>query len=102
MHAVAKIGLAVSSACLWMASVQPGTAQEMVRGYALIETEPGTEVPDALGDLMNCKGLTKSWVGSEVIAFIECNDLKSLNEAIGRMPEIAGVLQTTLLSVKRE
>ena len=102
MGAVMTIGrMAVLGACSWIASPQPGLAQEMVRAYALIETEQGSNLPEALGDLMNCKGLTTSWVGSEVVAYIECNDLKSLNDAIGSIPEIDGVVQTTLWSVKR-
>lgn len=102
MRAVMTMGrLAILGACSWIASLQPGMAQEMVRAYALIETEQDAKLPEALGDLMNCKGLTTSWVSSEVVAYIECNDLKSLNEAIGRIPEIDGIVQTTLWSVKR-
>lgn len=102
MRALLAIGrVATIGACSWTASLQPGMAQEMVRAYALIETEQGSSLPEALGDLMNCKGLTTSWVLSEVVAYIECTDLKSLNEAIGRIPEIDGVLQATLWSVKR-
>jgi hypothetical protein len=94
--------LAMLCACSWMASLQPSMAQERVRAYALIETAQGAEVPEALGGLMNCKGLTTSLMSSEVIAHIECNDPKSLNEAItGRIPEIEGVLRTTIWSIKR-
>ena len=89
-------------ACCWMAFLQPSMAQERVRAYALIETDQGTKLPDALGGLMNCKGLTASLVSSEVVAHIDCNDLESLNEAItGRIPQIEGVRRTTIWSVKR-
>ncbi len=103
MRALMKIGLvAISCACSWIASVQPGVAQDMVRGYALIETEPGNHIPDSLGSLMNCKALTHPLLGSDVIASIECNDLESLNQAMGEIPKIAGVQQVTLWSVKKE
>ena len=103
MHVSAKMGLVtISCACSWLGSVPAAGAQEMVRGYALIEQKPGETVPDGLGSLMNCKALTHALLGPDVVASIECNDLDSLNQAIAEIPKIAGVQQITLWSVKKE
>ena len=102
MSAIPKCScLAMLGASSLVAYVPPALAQEMVRAYALIETSQGTSLPEALGGLMNCKGLTTSWVSSEVVAHIQCNDLNSLNVAMGDILEIDGVLQITLWSVER-
>ncbi len=95
----ARVGRFAATLCLLfsIAVLQAAMAGESVRAYVLIETAPGT-VDTVIGSLGlgNCKALTESLWHSEIIAHIQCNDLKSLNTAItDSIAQIEGVSRTT-------
>ena len=74
-----------------------------VRAYVLIETTPErTEaVHDAVGHgLTNCLALGTTFRTSEVLAHLECNDVKDLYEAIAQeYPGRDGVIRVTPLQI---
>jgi hypothetical protein len=74
-----------------------------VRAYVLIETTPELTraVHDAVGHgLANCLALGHSFLTSEVLAHLECTDLKYLYEAITQeYPGRDGVIRVTPLQI---
>ena len=87
--------------CSAQLAFQPAMGQEMARAYLLIETDEQSQLPEALG-LMNCKGLTKQWRSSEVVAHIECNDLDSLADAVSsQIPRIEGVTGIITMAIRQ-
>jgi DNA-binding Lrp family transcriptional regulator len=78
---------------------------QTARAYILIETTPDktNSVRQRLGSLGNCLALTEMLIHSEVVAHLECNDLRSLNEVItNEIASIEGVSRvTTWLTMSR-
>jgi hypothetical protein len=60
-------------------------AMAITTAYVLVETAPGAagEVLAASWGFGQCKGLTHSFYPDEIVVQIACDDLASLNKAVG-------------------
>ena len=87
-----------------VATTEPAMAQT-ARAYILIETAPDkiNTVRQRLGSLGNCLALAETLIQPEVVAHLECNDLRSLHEVItNEIASIEGVSRvTTWLTISR-
>jgi hypothetical protein len=101
-----KLTIAFLLTCLSVAlgAVQPASAQTP-SAYLLAEIAAGSDPGAALEalrglSLMNCLQLVESLVPGEAIVHVACNDLASLNQAIGDFATVENIARVTVWTVK--
>lgn len=79
-----------------VAAVYIAPAMATTDAYVLVETTPGAVV-DANWGFAQCKGLDHGFRPGEIVVQIACDDLASLNKAVGTdIPAKPGVKRVTL------
>ncbi|MDX8482093.1 hypothetical protein RFN28_27060 [Mesorhizobium sp. VK24D] len=81
---------------IFAATAFAAPAMATTDAYVLVETLPGAAVDTNWG-FDQCKGLPHSFRPNEMVVQIGCDDLASLNKAVGTdIPAMQGVKRVTL------
>lgn len=89
-----RISFAIGA--IFAATAFAAPAMATTDAYVLIETNPGAVIDTNWG-FGQCKGLSHNFRPDEIVVQIACDDLASLNKAVGTdIPARQGVKRVTL------